>query len=93
MLLDFNLFFENDDDICITVSEVTKRINLCKYVNFSNRNFYGNDGVIMFNLIVILIKSLFGYVSTRNLKKLYQNDIGFMFILKIKFLHMHYFNV
>ena len=73
MLLDFNLSFDNDiphDDICRTVLEVTERINLCKYVDFSNRNSHGYDAFMMFNL-VILAKALFGYASTRDLEKIY----------------------
>lgn len=84
MLLDFNLSFDIDiphDDICRTVLEVTERINLCKYVDFSNRNSHGYDAFMMFNL-VILAKALFGYASTRDLEKLCQTDIRFMFIAK-----------
>lgn len=84
MLLDFNISFEKDiapDDICRTVMEVTERINLCKYVNFSNRNSYGYNGIMMFNL-VILAKALFGYASTRDLERLCKTDIRFMFIAK-----------
>jgi transposase len=82
MLLDFSLSFEKDiahDDICRTVIEVAEGINVAKYVDFSNRNSYGYDGVMMFK-ILILAKSLFGYCSTRRLADLCKTDIRFMFI-------------
>lgn len=82
MLLDFNLSFEKDiahDDICRTVIEITEGINIAKYVDFTNRNSYGYDGIMMFKL-VILAKALFGYVSTRKLAELCKTDIRFMFI-------------
>ena len=82
MLLDFSLSFEKDiahDDICRTVIEVADGINVAKYVDFSNRNSYGYDGLMMFK-ILILAKSLFGYCSTRRLADLCKTDIRFMFI-------------
>lgn len=82
MLLDFSLSFEKDiahDDICRTVIEVAEGINVAKYVDFSNRNSYGYNGVMMFK-ILILAKSLFGYCSTRRLADLCKTDIRFMFI-------------
>ena len=88
MLLDFSLSFEKDiahDDICRTVIEVAEGINVAKYVDFSNRNSYGYDGVMMFK-ILILAKSLkkHGYpCNGMNLR----NNLRFMpFIFCILFL-------
>lgn len=82
MLLDFSFSFENDiahDDICRTVIEVVEGINIAKYVNFDHRNSHGYNGMMMFNL-VILAKTLFGYVSTRELEELCKTDVRFMTI-------------
>lgn len=82
MLLDFSFSFENDiahDDICRTVIEIIEGINLGKFINFDNRNSYGYDGTMMFTL-VILAKTLFGYVSTRTLESLCETDVRFMTI-------------
>ena len=82
MLLDFSFSFENDiahDDICRTVIEVVEGINIAKYVNFDHRNSHGYNGMMMFTL-VILAKTLFGYVSTRELEELCKTDVRFMTI-------------
>lgn len=54
-------------------------VNIAKFADFSHRNFHGYDGVLIFK-IVILVKTLFGYVSTRQLESLCKTDIRFMFI-------------
>ena len=67
MLLNFNLSFEKDiahDDICRTVIEVVEEVNIAKYVDFTNRNAHGYDGVMMFKLIMLAMADS-GYVSTR----------------------------
>ena len=82
MLLNFNLSFEKDiahDDICRTVIEVVEEVNIAKYVNFTNRNAHGYDGVMMFKLIMLAMADR-GYVSTRKLSKLCKTDIRYMFI-------------
>lgn len=82
MLLDFSFSFENDvahDDICRTVIEITEGITISKYVDFKNRNTHGYNGVMMFTL-VLLAKTLFGYVSTRELAALCKTDVRFMTI-------------
>ncbi len=82
MLLDFSFSFENDiadNDICRTVIEVVEGINIGEYVNFDHRNTYGYNGVMMFTL-VLLAKTLFGYVSTRELAELCKHDVRFMTI-------------
>ncbi len=82
MLLDFSFSFEKDiphDDICRTVMAITERINIGKYVDFSNRNTHGYDGVMMFKLLVLAF-ALFGYASTRELECLCRTDVRFMFI-------------
>ena len=56
MLLNFNLSFEKDiahDDICRTVIEVVEEVNIAKYVDFTNRNAHGYDGVMMFKLMLV----------------------------------------
>lgn len=81
-LLDFTFSFEKDiphDDICRTVIEIAEEVNIAKFVDFSHRNSHGYDGIMMFKL-VILAKTLFGYVSTRQMESLCKNDIRFMFI-------------
>ena len=80
--LQFNLSFQNDiahDDISRTVLEVTGGINLNKYIDFTNRNTHGYNG-IMFNTL-ILAWALFGYASTRKLEELCRTDIRFMFLM------------
>lgn len=80
--LDFTISYDKDipeDDISRTVKSVAERINLAKYVNFSNRNSYGYDGVVMFKC-VILGKTLKGYASVRDLEEFCKYDIRFKFI-------------
>ena len=82
MLLNFNLSFEKDiahDDICRTVIEVVEEVNIARYVDFTNRNTHGYDGVMMFKLIMLAMADR-GYVSTRKLSKLCKTDIRYMFI-------------
>ena len=82
MLLNFNLSFEKDiahDDICRTVIEVVEEVNIAKYVDFTNRNAHGYDGIMMFKLIMLAMADS-GYVSTRKLSKLCKTDIRYMFI-------------
>lgn len=80
--LDFTVSYDKDipaDDISRTVKEIVERINLAKYIDFSNRNAYGYDGVMMFTC-VILGKTLKGYVSLRELEDLCRFDTRFKFI-------------
>ena len=80
--LDFTVSYDLDipkDDISRTVKNVVERINLAKYIDFSNMNTYGYDGVMMFEC-VILGKTLRGYVSVRDLEELCQFDTRFKFI-------------
>lgn len=62
------------DDICRTVLEVLERVNLCKYVDFSNRNSHEYDTFMISNL-AILFKVFFNYISTRDIEKLCYTDI------------------
>ena len=41
------------DDICRTVLEVLERVNLCKYVDFSNRNSHEYDTFMISNLAIL----------------------------------------
>ena len=82
MLLDFTFSFEKDiahDDICRTIIEISEGIHIGKYVDFKNRNTHGYDGMMMFKLLILSF-ALFGYASTRELERLCQTDIRFMFI-------------
>ena len=82
MLLDFTFSFEKDvahDDVCRTVIEVAEEVNIGKYVDLSNRNSYGYDGVTMFKL-VLLAKTEKGYASVRDLEDLCKTDVRYMFI-------------
>lgn len=82
LLLDFTFSFEKDvghDDICRTVIEIAKEVNLAKYVDFSRRNSHGYNALMMFKL-VLLAKTEYGYASTRHLEHLCKNDIRYMFI-------------
>ena len=82
MLLNFNLSFEKDiahDDICRTVIEVVEEVNIARYVDFTNRNTHGYDGVMTFKLIMLAMADR-GYVSTRKLSKLCKTDIRYMLL-------------
>jgi len=82
MLLDFTFSFEKDiahDDVCRTVIEIAEEVNIGKYVDFTKRNSYGYDGVMMFK-IVLLAKTEKGYVSVRDLEDLCRTDIRYIFI-------------
>lgn len=84
LLLDFSFSFEKDvphDDICRTVLEVAREVNINKYVDFSHRNTHGYDSFMMF-VLVLLAKAEYGYASTRRLERLCKTDIRYMFIAK-----------
>ena len=84
MRLDFSFSFEKDvphDDICRTVLEVAREVNINKYVDFSHRNTHGYDSFMMF-VLVLLAKAEYGYASTRRLERLCKTDIRYMFIAK-----------
>lgn len=80
--LDFTVSYDVDipkNDISRTVKSIVERINLAKYIDFSNRNTYGYDAVMMFEC-VILGKTLRGYVSVREYEELCRFDNRFKFI-------------
>ncbi len=80
--LDFTVSYDVDipkNDISRTVKSIVERINLAKYIDFSNRNTYGYDAVMMFEC-VILGKTLKGYVSVREYEELCRFDNRFKFI-------------
>lgn len=55
-LLDFNISFEKNiptDDISRTVIEVTERIDINKFVDFTHRNSHGYDGLMMLRLLLL----------------------------------------
>lgn len=82
MLLDFNFSFEKDvamDDVSRSVIEIAEGVNLAKYVNLKNRNRHGYDGMMMFKL-VLLGKTIYGYVSTRKLEEACKYDARFISI-------------
>lgn len=84
LLYDFKISYENDipsDDISRTVVEVVEGANILRYVDFSNRNSYGYDGMLMLEA-VILAFSIYGYASTRQLESLCRYDIRFKFIMR-----------
>lgn len=84
LLYDFKISYENDipsDDISRTVVEVVEGANVLRYVDFSNRNSYGYDGMLMLQA-VILAFSIYGYASTRQLESLCRFDIRFKFIMR-----------
>jgi len=71
-LLDFNISFEKDvpaDDISRTVIEVTERIDINKFVDFTHRNSHGYDGLMMLRLLLLAFADN-GYASTRKLAEL-----------------------
>ncbi|UWO52867.1 transposase [Catenibacterium mitsuokai] len=81
-LLDFNISFEKDipaDDISRTVIEVTERIDINKFVDFTHRNSHGYDGLMMLRLLLLAFADN-GYASTRKLAELCRTDIRYMFI-------------
>jgi transposase len=81
--LDFVVSYDKDipnDDISRTVNDIVERINLAKYIDFTNRDSYGYDGVSMFKCI-ILGKALNGYASLRDYEKLCKFDVRFKFIM------------
>lgn len=80
--LDFTVSYDVDipkNDISRTVKSIVERINLTKYIDFSNRNTYGYDAVMMFEC-VILGKTLKGYVSVREYEELCRFYNRFKFI-------------
>lgn len=82
MLFDFTFSFEKDvpqDDICRIVIEIAEEVNLNMYVDFSYKNSYGYDGVMMFKLFM-LAKAEYGYASTRDIAHLCRTDVRYMFI-------------
>ena len=81
-LLDFNISFEKDipaGDISRTVIEVTERIDINKFVDFTHRNSHGYDGLMMLRLLLLAFADN-GYASTRKLAELCRTDIRYMFI-------------
>ena len=71
-LLDFNISFEKDvpaDDISRIVIEVTERIDINKFVDFTHRNSHGYDGLMMLRLLLLAFADN-GYASTRKLAEL-----------------------
>ena len=67
-LLDFNISFEKDvpaDDISRAVIEVTERIDINKFVDFTHRNSHGYDDLMMLRLLLLAFADN-GYASTRN---------------------------
>ena len=55
-LLDFNISFEKDvpaDDISRAVIEVTERIDINKFVDFTHRNSHRYDGLMMLKLLLL----------------------------------------
>ena len=84
LLYDFKISYDKDipeHDISRTVVEVVEGVNILKYIDFSNRNSYGYDGMLMLQA-VILAFTLFGYASTRELESLCKYDIRFKFIMR-----------
>ena len=76
MLFDFNIFYDCDikNDISRTVAEVVEGVNIFDYIDLTNRNSHGHDGVHLLEA-VILGKTLFGYVSTKVQQNLCAFDI------------------
>lgn len=82
MLLDFNFNFENDvahDDICRTVIEIAEEVNIHKYVDLSNRDAHGYDGMMLFKLVLLAFAE-YGCTSSRQLSRLCKTDVRYMFI-------------
>ena len=53
--LDFTISYDKDipeDDISRTVKNIVERINLAKYIDFSNRDTYGYKGVMILVLLL-----------------------------------------
>lgn len=68
--LNFDFSFQNDiaqDNISRTVFEIGEGINLNKYIDFTNRNTHGYNGIYMFNTD-ILAWALFGYTPQEDWK-------------------------
>lgn len=68
------------DDISRTVKEVVEGANILKFIDFSNRNSYGYDGMKMLECVVLAF-ALDGYASTRKLEQYCKYDIRFQFIM------------
>lgn len=80
--LNFTISYDKDipkDDISRTVKNIMEKINLAKYIDFSNRDTHDYNAVMMFEC-VILGKALQGYVSLRKYEKLCEFDTHFKFI-------------
>ncbi len=67
------------DDISRAVIEVTERIDINKFVDFTHRNSHGYDGLMMLRLLLLAFADN-GYASTRKLAELCRTDIRYMFI-------------
>ncbi|MDO4467940.1 MAG: transposase, partial [Bacillota bacterium] len=84
LLYNFKICYDLDipqNDISRTVAEVVEGVDVLDYVDFSNRNSYGYDGLLMFEAL-ILAMAIYGYASTRNLESLCKFDIRFKFIMR-----------
>lgn len=79
--MDFTFSYGKDipeDDISRTVKNIVEKINLAKYIDFSNRD----NGVMMFECI-ILGKAIKGYASVRDLEELCRFDNCFKLITQV----------
>ena len=84
LLFNFDVCYDRDipeNDISRTVAEVVEGVNIFDYIDLSNRNTHGYDGVHLLEA-VLLSKTLFGYASTRELQDLCAFDIRFKFIMR-----------
>lgn len=81
---DFRIFYDVDvpeDDISRTVKEVVEGVNFLKYIDFTNRNSYGYNGVNLLEALILAF-TLHGYISYRKLADLCKFDIRFKFIMR-----------
>lgn len=84
MLLDYTMSFENNvpqDDISRTIIDLTERMDLNKYGDFSGRDSRGYDSLSMLRACLLAFAE-YGYVSLRDLEHLAVVDIRFNHIFQ-----------
>lgn len=82
--LDFTFSFEKDvpeNDISRIVIQIVERINIGKYIDLTNRETHGYDGVMLFKLIMLAFAED-GYASTRQLENKCRFDLRYRYIAK-----------
>lgn len=84
MLLDFSMSYENNvpqDDISRTIIDLTERMNLNEYGDFSGRDSHGYDSLSMLRACLLAFAER-GYASVRELEHMAVVDVRFNHIFQ-----------